>query len=31
MFLHDGDNDDAEAIPIPWVFFEDSQAKNASF
>ena len=27
QFLHD-DSDDAKAIPIPWVFSENSQAKK---
>ena len=27
QFLHDNDN--AKAMAIPWVFYENSQAKNA--
>ena len=27
-FLHDAANDNAKAIAIPWVFSENSRAKN---
>ena len=27
-FLHGNDNNNAKAIEIPWVFSENSQAKN---
>ena len=29
--LHDDDNDPAKAIAIPWVFSENSGAKNAGY
>ena len=29
-FLPDDDNDDAKAVTIPWVFYENSRAKNGT-
>ena len=31
MFLQDDHNNNAKALAIPWVFFENSRAKNANF